>query len=278
MAGNTVQIKFEAVSNFSNVINNVKQIQNALRSIKLPDKVGDRLEKNINGVVLSMEKLQQQSKQGFTKPGDVTAYEKELQKADTMLNKIVKDLGSLSGKDLLKLNIDTTQITNLKRQVSEVKKEMASGIKGAMLDPSNNLKGAFAGMDQILGKGSKTKAIYDSLVASINKGNFSNAEAQWEKLTQYMNRYNSQKLDTAQWKTMKTTMTAALSAGTTEAQRFLPILNKLDKEIQDAVNVEQGNIESTIRGAGDAAQSTATQFGTLRQKEDEAANGMLSMN
>ena len=278
MAGNTVQIKFEAVSNFSNVINNVKQIQNALRSIKLPDKVGDRLEKNINGVVLSMEKLQQQSKRGFTKPGDVTAYEKELQKADTMLNKIVKDLGSLSGKDLLKLNIDTTQITNLKRQVSEVKKEMASGIKGAMLDPSNNLKGAFAGMDQILGKGSKTKAIYDSLVASINKGNFSNAEAQWEKLTQYMNRYNSQKLDTAQWKAMKTTMTAALSAGTTEAQRFLPILNKLDKEIQDAVNVEQGNIESTIRGAGDAAQSTATQFSTLRQKEDEAANGILSMN
>lgn len=278
MAGNTVQIKFEAVSNFSNVINNVKQIQNALRSIKLPDKVGDRLEKNINGIVLSMEKLQQQSKRGFTKPSDVTAYEKELQKADTMLNKIVKDLGSLSGKDLLKLNIDTTQITNLKRQVSEVKKEMASGIKGAMLDPSNNLKGAFAGMDQILGKGSKTKAIYDSLVASINKGNFSNAEAQWEKLTQYMNRYNSQKLDTAQWKTMKTAMTAALSAGTAEAQRFLPILNKLDKEIQDAVNVEQGNIESTIRGAGDAAQSTATQFGTLRQKEDEAANGILSMN
>ena len=135
MAGNTVQIKFEAVSNFSNVINNVKQIQNALRSIKLPDKVGDKLEKNINGVVLSMEKLQQQSKRGFTKPGDVSAYEKELQKADTMLNKIVKDLGSLSGKNLLKLNIDTTQITNLKRQVSEVKTEMASGIKGALLDP-----------------------------------------------------------------------------------------------------------------------------------------------
>ena len=275
---NTIRLNFEAVANFSNVINNVKQVQSALRNIKMPEKIGTTLEKNITGVITSMEKLQGMSKKGFTKPGEVSAYEKELQKADTMLNKMVRDLGKLSGKDLLKLNIDTSQINQLKQQFDNIKKQMTTNVKGAMLSPTIDLKGSFSGMDQLLKKGTQTRQIYNNIVDAINKGNFSKAESEWTKLNTYMDRYNSKKLDDSRWLSFKEKMVTALQAGGREVEKLIPELDKLERETKEATNLQEGNINNVLEHAKNTASSTADQFGVLRKKEEEAAAGLLTMN
>lgn len=280
MAGNSnvVQIKFEGIANFNNVLNNIKSVRSALQNIKMPEKLSNSLEKNINQTITSIEKLQAQSKKGFSKPGDVSAYEKELNKADIAINRIVKDLSSLSSKELIDLNIDTTKITQLKQQIKDIKTQLTTNVKGAMLDPSTGLKSSFSGMDQILNKGTRAKAIYDQLVNSINKGNFSQANTEWEKLQSHMERYSKGKMDTSQWKTFQTAIVSAFAAAGIEVDKLTPKLEKADQELNDALNVESSNAASYMQRLENGVQGTAAGFGVLANKERQAANEMLTMN
>ena len=280
MAGNSnvVQIKFEGIANFSNVLNNIKSVRSALQNIKMPEKLSNSLEKNINQTITSIEKLQAQSKKGFSKPGDVSAYEKELNKADIAINKIVKDLSKLSSKELIDLNIDTTKIIQLKQEIKDIKAQLATNVKGAMLDPSTGLKSSFSGMEQILNKGTRAKAIYDQLINSINKGNFSQANTEWEKLQGHMERYSKGKMDTSQWKAFQTAIVSAFAAAGVEVDKLTPKLEKADQELNEALNVESSNAANYMQQLENGVQGTAAGFGALADKERQAANEMLTMN
>ena len=278
MAGNTVELRIKAISDFGDVLSNVKSLRSALQNIKMPDKLSNSLQKNINDTIVSVEKLQQKSQQGFKKPADVSAFEKELNKADVSLNKVVTDLNKLNNEDLIKLNIDTTRINELKAKITDIKKEMSTNVKGAMLNPTTGLKDSFSGMDQIIKKGTVAKQIYDQFVNSVNRGNFSGAKQAFNDLENHLKRFGRGKIDSEQWKAFETAVKSAMGAAGIEVEKLAPKLAKLDKEIDEVTQVESNKFANNIGQMKNGIQDTANGFGVLADRERQAANEMLSMS
>jgi len=119
----TIQINLKAVSDFKDVISNVKQLQQAISGLSLPNnlesqftKIFSNIEKNINKASTAMES-------GFKTKSSVTAYE-------NATNQIAQDwrriASIISGIDTKKLNfeIDSSQAKQVADDIARIKQEI----------------------------------------------------------------------------------------------------------------------------------------------------------
>ena len=70
----TVTVK--GIGDFSDVVSNVGSVQKALTKLKLPDKLGDNLSKNITNFYKEYEKYQKKISEGVKTQGDYNQVEK----------------------------------------------------------------------------------------------------------------------------------------------------------------------------------------------------------
>ena len=77
MSNDTVMtVTVKGIGDFSDVVSNVGSVQKALTKLKLPDKLGDNLSKNITNFYKEYEKYQKKISEGVKTQGDYNQVEK----------------------------------------------------------------------------------------------------------------------------------------------------------------------------------------------------------
>ena len=116
----TIQINLKAVSDFSDVLNNAKQIQNALSGLKLPKNLEAQFQNLFSNLEKNGKKAADTLTNGFKTKGDVSGFEKAS-------NQVVNDwkrIGQLiSSIDVSKLNfsVDSGKAKELSKAIEQIK-------------------------------------------------------------------------------------------------------------------------------------------------------------
>ena len=78
MADQVIGVTIKGIGDFSDVVSNVGSVQKALTKLKLPDKLGDNLNKHISSFYKEYEKYQKKIAEGIHTQGDQNAVNKSL--------------------------------------------------------------------------------------------------------------------------------------------------------------------------------------------------------
>jgi len=100
MNNEVLTVTVKGVGDFSDVVSNVGSVQKALTKLKLPDKLGDSLNKNISNFMKEYDKYQKKIAEGIHTQGDQNAVNKSLNSMLNSYEKIIKDLGKYLLKTL----------------------------------------------------------------------------------------------------------------------------------------------------------------------------------
>ena len=125
----TVPVIFKAISDISDVDYNIKNIQKALQSLKLPDSLGTKLTKVFSELEKEMSKVSEIMESGFQKKSDVNALERGYKKINNLMGQLQVNVSKISEADLNKsFQVDTAKTAKLAKQIEDIKKSIAGGI------------------------------------------------------------------------------------------------------------------------------------------------------
>ena len=114
MADQVIGVTIKGIGDFSDVVSNVNNVQKALTKLKLPDKLGDSLNKNISNFTREYEKKKKKIAEGIHTQGDQNAVNKSLNSMLNSYEKIIKDFGKISPKDFKEaFNLDDSAFAKL---------------------------------------------------------------------------------------------------------------------------------------------------------------------
>lgn len=174
MADNTVLVNMKVVSDISDVVSNVGAIQKSFSKLKLPEKLGEGLNKNITEFYKEYDKYQKKVAGGLKTQGDYNQVEKSLNRMKSLYETIGKeaskvtklDLGSLLDLGSGDFKKVADEIAEVVRQINQVKID-PSTITGQM----KALRGALKGE-----KFSKEGGLLDQLIGNVRSGNLLEAK------------------------------------------------------------------------------------------------------
>ena len=86
----TIRINLKAVSDFSDVVNNAKQLQGIFGELKLPDNLKSSLDKIFADIEKNGEKASQAMTNGFKTKGDVSNFERSINNINTSMERLVQ--------------------------------------------------------------------------------------------------------------------------------------------------------------------------------------------
>ena len=86
----TIQINLKAVSDFSDVVSNAKQLQGIFEKLKLPDNLKSSLDKIFADIEKNGEKASQAMTNGFKTKGDVSNFERSINNINTSMERLVQ--------------------------------------------------------------------------------------------------------------------------------------------------------------------------------------------
>ena len=126
MNAQNLKLYIKAITDFSDVQSNVKNVQQVLERLKLPD----NLKKNFTGLFTSFEKeaekYQKFLNSGFKTKKDVTGLEQAGKNIGQILTKIQSQMGSISTSHLKEVfKIDTAALAEAQNIVAEIQKQMS---------------------------------------------------------------------------------------------------------------------------------------------------------
>ena len=179
MNAQNLKLYIKAISDFSDVQSNVKNVQQVLEKLKLPD----NLKKNFTGLFTSFEKeaekYQKFLNSGFKTKKDVTGLEQAGKNITQILTKIQSQMGSISTSHLKEVfKIDSSALVEAQNRVAEIQKQAAAF----------SLKGFSVELGQVnrvisdLGKFSKNPALQEFQKA-FAAGDIVAAESALQKLS-----------------------------------------------------------------------------------------------
>ena len=132
MSDQVIGVTIKGIGDFSDVVSNVGNVQKALTKLKLPDKLGDNLNKNISNFMKEYDKYQKKIAEGIHTQGDQNAVNKSLNSMLNSYEKIIKDFGKISPKDFKEIfNLDDSAFASVQKRIKEIQAE----IKKIKLDP-----------------------------------------------------------------------------------------------------------------------------------------------
>ena len=144
MNDQVIGVTIKGIGDFSDVVSNVGSVQKALTKLKLPDKIGDNLNKNISNFMKEYDKYQKKIAEGVHTQGDQNAVNKSLNSMLNSYEKIVKDFSKISAKDFKDIfKLDDGAFASFQNRIKEIQAE----IKKIKIDPKqlaipmNNIKG-----------------------------------------------------------------------------------------------------------------------------------------
>lgn len=190
MADNNVfTVTLKTVADISDVKHNIDALQNSFKKLKLPDKIGDNLRKNISNFMKEYDRYQSKLVQGIQTPGDQRAVNKSLNSMLNSYEHIINEFDNLSKKDFKEIfNLDDGAF----KKVQAVIKETQADLKKLKLDP----KQLTEPIEQIT-KLTKAGAVVgngkglDKIKIGFDTNNIELAREGIEEIDKYLDRFGS---------------------------------------------------------------------------------------
>ena len=274
MSDQTVSVTIKGIGDFSDVVSSVGSVQKALTKLKLPDKLGDNLSKNITAFYKEYEKYQKKINEGIKTQGDYNQVEKYLNNIRNLYQAIGKDaqkLTQLDMADMLKLDTGEfkkiiDEMTSIMKQIGNVKVDTAPFTK-ALKDIQGITKNS-----KITGE----NGLLNQIIGHINTGQIAEAKNVLKELEDYAKRVAPRTIITTDKKGNKVEKQAP---GTISSDKYQKLTGGID-EIRAAIaqadsaldpliakyNILQKELDETKQKA---SQSIKKNFGDYNQASGE---------
>ena len=269
MSDQVMTVTVKGIGDFSDVVNNVGSVQKALAKLKLPDKLGDGLSKNITAFYKEYEKYQKKITEGVKTQGDYNQVEKSLNNMRSLYQAIGKDAQKLTQLDMKDmLNLDTGELKKIMDELTSVVKQIGS----VKIDTAPFNK-AFADIRNIT-KNSKItgdNGLLNQIIGSVNTGQITQAKKQLQELENYAKKVAP-----------RTTESGARMPGTLSTEKYqqltaaIDIMNKSVAQAEAAMNPlieKQNTLQKELDETKQkAAQGIKNEFDGYNQASDQVEN------
>lgn len=282
MANNqTIQITLKAVGDMSDVLSNVKQLQNVINQLKLPDNLKQNFIKLFSDVEKNGEKAAQALNSGFKTKGDVSNYAKNLDNIVLGLNKIQTAFGKIDPsvlQEAFSKGIDPTVLKELNDQISNLENKLVNLRTDSLDKISRALK--------IAKDDAKSSAkSWGDFSEAIRDGDIDKASKALATLQKSAERVNKDTEDGAKRYAAYTQavelLKQALNELTDESSEYSQTLKEIQNLTDKKNNLGTEALEEGARAAedyGNAMRKTATDAGNLADKDKELATSQQQVN
>ena len=131
---------FKVPKDLFDVSSNIKQLQNALKTMKLPSDMSASFTTQFNSLEKELLHYQDLLNRPVKTKADVSALEKSSNKIHQLFNNIITDIGKINSTKI-KSNVDSSKLQEYQSRLKELKQEMASigkeGLSKAFSDTKN---------------------------------------------------------------------------------------------------------------------------------------------
>ena len=188
MANNEILLKLRGVSDFSDIQNNVKALQNYFSKLSLPKDATKGLDKGLEDLDRELQKFQLHLNSGFKTKGDVTGLEKSGKKIIQLFSNIENVIEGIDTGDLKRaFQIDTSELIEAKAVVDQLKNELSGKIDADIkldIDGQEKIVNLKKSIDELF-KNSKAKQRLIDFKDVINSGDIEAAKKQLASLGTY---------------------------------------------------------------------------------------------
>ena len=285
MADQTVNVVLKTVADISDVKTNIDALQKQFSKLRLPDKLGDNLNKKIGEFNKEWEKYQKKVSEGIKTQGDANAVDKMLSRMAILYKEIGQEASKIKGIDIKDLiNFDDQVFVKLRNQI----KETVDQISNIKID-----KTGFTKAIQDITSITKSKKIVGSdgllnqIIGHFNAGEIDLAEKKLQELRKYQEKVRPRTKIKEDGTEVRVTGTmsekkyellskaidvfdTSLNKAKTDAAPFITTLNDLQKELQETETAAGqdvlGNLDK-FQGATSSVDSVTDSLKRMHAEE-----------
>ena len=280
MSDQVLTVTVKGIGDFSDVVSNVGSVQKALTKLKLPDKLGDNLNKNITAFYKEYDKYQQKIAGGLKTQGDYNQVEKSLNTMRNLYQAIGADaqkLLKLDMKDLL--NLDTGEfktisddIANIMKQIGNTKIDTTPFTKAI-----NDIRGVTKNS-----KISGENGLLNQILGNVKSGQIEKAKEALQELKNYADKVAPRQ--TASGNRMPGTlsvdkynqltsaidiMNGAVARAEATMDPLIQKQNDLQRELEETKQKAVNGIEKEFKGYNEASQDVERVTDSLKKMHQE---------
>lgn len=175
---------FKVPKDLFDVSSNIKQLQNALKTMKLPSDMSASFTTQFNSLEKELLHYQDLLNRPVKTKADVSALEKSSNKIHQLFNNIITDIGKINSTKI-KSNVDSSKLQEYQSRLKELKKEMASiGKEGLSKAFSNTENIDFYGG---ISKSKKANDLKTSIENAVKVGDIDTAKQKVLELEKVLN-------------------------------------------------------------------------------------------
>ena len=262
-------VTLKTIADVSDVKHNIEALQNSFKKLKLPDKIGDNLQKNISNFMKEYDKYQSKVAQGIHTQGDQNAVNKSLNSMLNSYSKIIDEFDKLSDKDFKEIfNLDEGAF----KKVQSTIKQMQAEIKKVKLDP----KQLTEPIEQI-SKLTKANAVFgsgkgfDKIKLGFEENDIEKAKEGLADIDKYLERFRSQMSDD-KYKGIQEALDPIrehVAQAERETQKFTGTLDRAEKELQDLGVAGTRGLKNTADALKKSGQAAEKLTETLKRQYEE---------
>ena len=265
-------VTLKTIADVSDVKHNIEALQNSFKKLKLPDKIGESLNKNISNFMKEYDKYQSKLAQGIQTQGDQRAVNKSLNSMLNSYEKIINEFDNLSKKDFKDIfNLDEGAF----KKVQSTIKQMQAEIKKVKLDP----KQLTEPIEQI-SKLTKANAVFgsgkgfDKIKLGFEENDIEKAKEGLADIDKYLERFRSQMSDDKYNGIQKALdpIREQVAQAERETQKFAGTLDKAEKELQDLGVAGTKGLKNTADALKKSGQAAEKLTDTLKRQHEEEFN------
>lgn len=270
MVDQIIGVTIKGIGDFSDVVNNVGNVQKALTKLKLPDKLGENLNKNISNFMKEYDKYQKKIAEGIHTKGDQNTVNKSLNSMLNSYEKIIKDFGKLSEKDFKDIfNLDTGQFKKFQQELKTIEANIKK-IKldpKALVEPMNKIK-ELTSAKRLFGNGTG----FDKLTEAFKANDFLKAKEAIQEIDGYLARFGSkmkpEKLQDFQnaWGPLKAKILDA-DAGAEDLYRDFDRVSQAIADLGEQGSRELQDMASGLKNTDEAAKSVVAELKQMHANE-----------
>ena len=265
-----IQLRLTAISDFSDVTNDVTQIQKVLEKIKMPPGLKSSFEGIFDNLTSETQKYQKLLDSGFKKKGDITGLEASGTRINNLLKRLKVEMGKISDEDLKNsFNVDPSKLEELSNKAKKLQADMQQAL-------STGNAGKFqASVSKIAGemsKVSKTKFASNFLEA-FNKGDIKGAEEALRQMQIQFNKFKEGGSNKAAYGAAINEFKSALDAmqGDTKLQELNRQLREVDVQMDNLDADELERFVQTFRTGTSDVNNFSTGVRKLTAEQQRAA-------
>ena len=272
MADQVIGITIKGIGDFSDVVSNVNNVQKALTKLKLPDKLGQNLSKNIGNFTKEYEKYQKRISEGIKTQGDQNAVDKSLNSMMNSYRTIINEFSKLSSKDFKEIfNLDEGAFAPFQKRIREIQTQLDN----LKLNPQQ-----IAGPLETISKMSKAKP-FDKIKEAFATNDLAKAKEAMQEIDTYYARFSSRMSETKkvamgeQIENLRTAVNnadAATEGLNSDMARMNQIINgiggKASKELNGMSNALKNSEKEAEKLTDTLKKQHSEEFGFNRQVQD----------